>query len=251
VLAIGQSGELFDVPFFIMAYVPGLVIGQDMPAAFSTALDANAMGLALVDTLVSLHAVDWRAVGLEGFGRPDGFNRRHLHRIAALVRGDDGGLPRPFADLFDWLDQHAPAESGATILHNDFRLGNVMWAAEPPARVVAILDWELATLGDPLFDLAYLLASTPQAGAIPTPTQAFALATLRPGFPSRSALAARYIARSGRDLDRLGWYMAMVNWKLAALYAFSRQRGIDPYYDAPDQVCRFLEEARRHAVLDS
>lgn len=248
VMAVGQTGEVFDVPFFIMAHVPGVVITDDPQKALATPENARAIGLALVDTLVDLHAVDWRAVGLDGYGRPDGFNLRHLRRISTLVDDGGGALPAEFAGLYDWLERHVPPEAGATIVHNDFRLGNVMWATETPAHLLAILDWELATLGDPLFDLAYLLASIPQTGQRPTPTQAMALATLRPGFPSSDELAARYAARSGRGVERLGWYMAMVNWKLAVMYEFSRRRGLDPYYDTPDQVSRFLEEARRFTV---
>jgi len=248
VLAVGHAGEIFDVPFFIMTHVPGVVITDHPPDALSTPEDARAMGLALVDTLADLHAVDWRAGGLDGYGRPEGFNLRHLRRISSLVREADGAVAADFARLYDWLEQSVPPEAGATIIHNDFRIGNVMWAAEPPARLLAILDWELATLGDPLFDLAYLLASIPQPGEAPTPTQAMALATLQPNFPARDELAGRYAVRAGRGVERLGWYTAMVNWKLAALYAYSKRRGLDPYYDAPDQVSRFLEEARRFAA---
>jgi len=245
VLATGQVGEVFDAPFFVMTWVDGHVITDVPPAALAGETPAAAMGAALVDTLADLHAVDWRAAGLSDFGKPEGFNRRHLRRVASLAHGDDGALPAAFVPLYEWLDANVPEESGATIVHNDYRIGNVMWSKTAPARLAAVLDWELTTIGDPLFDLAYLMASIPAPGETPTPTQAMSLAALAPGFPSPGALAERYAERTGRRIGRLDWYLAMVNWKLAAMYAFSRRRGHDPYFDPPERVERFLAEAAR------
>lgn len=249
ILATGQPGEVFDAPFFVMTHVEGVVVTDALPAALATPDQAEAVAFALIDTLADLHAVDWRGVGLGDFGRPEGFNLRHVRRVATLAHDADGALPADFAPLLAWLEAHVPAESGATILHNDYRIGNVMWAHGAPARLAAIFDWELSTIGDPLVDLAYLIASIPAAGETPTPTQAMSLATLTPGFPAPQTLIARYAARSGCDVAGLDWYLAMVNWKLAAMYAFSRRRGHDPYFNASELVERFLAEAGRFAGL--
>lgn len=204
--------------------------------------ERRAIGESLVDTLAALHAVDWRAAGLGDLGRPEGFNRRHLRRIRGLV--DDG----VFAPLHTWLEENAPSESGATIVHNDYRLGNVILGDGPPGRVMAVLDWELATIGDPLFDVGYLLASYPEPGEPLVPTAALGSAVLEPGWPTRAELAARYAAATGRDLADLRWYTVLALWKLAVLFAYSRRRGVDPYYDDPALVASFLDAAamRRH-----
>jgi len=245
VLAIAEAGEVLDVPFYVMSFIPGVVITERTPDALASPEHRRALATTLVDGLTELHGVDWNACGLSGFGRPEGFNRRHLDRIATLITGTNGVKDVRFTDIYSWLADTAPQESGATIIHNDYRLGNVMCSAEPPVRLLAILDWELATLGDPLLDLAYMLACYPEPDVPPTPTQDFARALLEPGFPSHAELKERYVERTGRDLTNLNWYLAMCHWKLAVLYEYSRQRGEDPYYQKPGLVDRFLEAARR------
>lgn len=241
VLATAQAGEVIDVPLFVMSYVPGSVVTTETPAG----LDRRAVGESLVDTLAALHAVDWRAAGLPG--RPEGFNRRHLRRLRALVA--DGELPSGFAALHDWLEDAAPPESGAAIVHNDFRLGNVILG--PAGWVAAVLDWELATVGDPLFDVGYFLASCPVAGEPLTPTAAMGTALLEEGYPTREEMAARYAAVSGRDLADLRWYVVLALWKLAALYEYSHRRAVDPYYADPALVRSFLDAARREAGIQA
>jgi aminoglycoside phosphotransferase (APT) family kinase protein len=239
VLAIADAGEVLDVPFYVMSYVEGVVATTETPPG----LDGRGIAFAMVDTLAALHAVDWRARGLGDFGRPEGFNARHLRRMARLVEDHF----EPFAPCFDWLSANVPPESGDAILHNDFRLGNMMLAADPPARILAVLDWELATIGDPLLDVGYLLASYPQPGEARTPTQDLGAASCDPGWPRREELAERY----GVDLARLRWYEVMATWKLAVLYEYSHRRGEDPYYADPALVRRFLEFAHREAGLDA
>jgi aminoglycoside phosphotransferase (APT) family kinase protein len=243
--AIAQAGEVLDVPYYIMSYFDGAIITNDLPIEF----DAQAMGFAMVDAMVALHGVDWRAAGLADMGRPEGFNRRHIQRMARLVTGADGSMPSEFAELHDALIETAPVEAGAAIIHNDLRLGNVMWRKAAPPQILAILDWELATLGDPLFDFAYLLSSFPDAGESRTPTQDLALAATTAGFPDASALTARYASATGYDLSGLNWYVAANNWKLATMYHYSRKRGLDPYFAEISHVARFLAEARRHMVV--
>ena len=210
------------------------------------------MGLALADHLADLHAVDWRAVGLEGFGRPEGFNLRHVKRIEGLMRASApaNSLPEGFEALLAWLVANAPAESGGTIVHCDYRLGNVIWSAVAPARLLAILDWELATLGDPLLDVGYLAMCHPTPGEPMTPVQELSAALAEPSFPTRDEVLARYAARSGRDLSALPWFMAMTAWKTGVLYEYSRLKGHDRYYADADKPLRFFAAARRFAGID-
>lgn len=249
VLAVADAGELLDVPFYVMSLVEGDVITQEMPARFANPDSAKAMGLEQVDVIARLHAVDWRGAGLETLGRPDGFNARHLARLSTLVRDADGALQQDFRTVHMWLEGNCPPESGAALIHNDCRIGNLIWSFEDTPRIAAVLDWELATIGDPLMDFAYVVASLPRDGRSRTPVQDLATACLEKGFPGTDELADRYRERTGAQLARLGWFLAMVNWKLAALYAYSRRKGDDPYFDDDSHVRRFLEEATYHADL--
>jgi len=247
ILAVCEAGEILDVPFYVMQYVPGIVITDTLPAIFGEPADRKVLAHALVDCLADLHAVDWQACGLSDFGRPDGFNARHLKRIESVMNARQGAVPNMFTDMLKWLRNNIPTESGATIVHNDFRIGNVMWAAHAPPKLLAILDWELATIGDPLLDVGYMAVCYPQRGEPLTPTQEMSAALMERGFPSRSEIFDRYAARSGRDLSGLGWYAAMAAWKLAVLFDFSHQRGQDAFYADANKSVRFIEAANSFA----
>lgn len=255
VLATAQVDEVIDVPFYVMSYVSGHVVTTRTPPQLASPGDRRGIGVQLVDTLAALHRVDWGSAGLEDMGRPEGFNARHLKRMGRLVADEEGRPPAEFADVDAWLAGNVPAESGAAVIHNDFRLGNVMLAPDPPGRIVAVLDWELATIGDPLFDLGYFLASYPVPGEQLTPTQAMGTATLEGGYPTREELVERYAEDTGADLTHLQWYTVLALWKLAVLYEYGRRRaeeGVgDQYYRDPAFVASFLDNARRTAGLGS
>jgi aminoglycoside phosphotransferase (APT) family kinase protein len=253
ILAVGAAGDVLDVPFYVMSYERGVVFTDRTPEGLADPGIRRELALDLIDTLAKLHAVDWRARGLEDFGRPEGFNARHVQRMTRLITDEDGAVDPRFAPVAEWLTATVPAESGAAILHSDFRLGNVMLAADAPGRVLAVLDWELATLGDPLLDVGYFLASYPRPGEPRTPTEDFGTALLEDGYPDRDELADRYAADTGRDLSDLGWYETLAQYKLAALYEHSHRRAVagtgDPYYTDPELVLRFLDSARRTAGI--
>ncbi|MGB6243390.1 MULTISPECIES: phosphotransferase family protein [Gordonia] len=248
ILGTADAGEVLDVPLYAMSFSPGPVVTDAMPAPFDVPEQRRAVGGALIDTLVALHGVDWRTAGLDGLGRPAGFNARHVARMRRLIVDDGGAVPDDFADVDRWLLDHTPAESDETLVHADFRIGNVVLAPGVPGRIDAVLDWELATLGDPLLDVGYLAATTPLPGRRPNPTAELGIVMLEDGFPTREELLDRYAASSGRDLSNLSWYVVLALWKLAVLYEYSRRRVLDgigdPYYADPDLVQRFLADAR-------
>lgn len=254
VLATAQAGEVIDVPFYVMSFVEGAVVTTSTPAPLDRPGTRRRIGEALIDTLADLHAVDWRAAGLGDLGRPEGFNARHLRRMGRLVADADGSPPPHFEAAEAWLSAHVPPESGAAIVHNDYRIGNVMLAPQAPGRIAAVLDWELATIGDPLFDVGYFLASVPEPDGPRTPTEDMGTAMTEEGYPTRKELADRYADRTGRDLANLDWYTALAFWKLAVLYEYSRRRTVrgvgDPYYADRRLVRSFLEAAHRIAGLD-
>jgi aminoglycoside phosphotransferase (APT) family kinase protein len=250
VLGIAAAGELLDVPFFVMDFVDGTVITESTPVSADDEGLRQSIGESLIDTLAALHTVPWREVGLGDFGKPEGFNARQLRRMRSLI-SSDGTVPESFAALDDWLHAHVPAESASSIVHNDFRIGNML-VDLGKGRVAAVLDWELAAIGDPLADLGYLLMSYPAPGDALVPTAVMGTAVLEPGYPSRAELLARYADRTGADVSNVDWYAALAMYKLAALYEYSRRRfeaGVgDPYYADPGQVSAFLAAGERLAV---
>ncbi|GAA4684575.1 phosphotransferase [Frondihabitans cladoniiphilus] len=250
VLATAEAGEVLESPLFVMSYVEGPVITTDLPESLRAASARASFAFDLIDGLAALHSLEWTGLGLRG--RPEGSNRRQLARMAALASFGEDALPEPFREVEAWLDSTVPPESGAALLHGDYRLGNVVAHPTLP-RVAAVLDWELATVGDPLVDLGYLLATWAVPGEAPTPIEELGVATAVAGFPSRDELAARYASRTGADLGALDWYVAFAHFKLAALYEYSRRRfeagDGDEYYADPSLVARFLAAARGAARL--
>jgi aminoglycoside phosphotransferase (APT) family kinase protein len=251
--AIAAAGELLDVPVFVMDFVDGVVITDSTPAPSGDEQLRRRIGESLVDTLAALHKVAWREVGLGDFGKPDGFNARQLRRMRSLI-AVEGNVPRAFAALDDWLHAHLPPESGNAIVHNDFRIGNMI-VDIAAGRVEAVLDWELAAIGDPLADLGYLLTSYPMPGEPLVPTSAMGTAVLEPGYPGRTELIDRYADRTGADVSAVNWYATLAMYKLAALYEYSRRRfesGVgDPYYADPGLVHSFLAAGERLAAEGS
>jgi len=254
-LATAEAGEVIDVHFYVMSFAAGPVVTTSTPAPLDTPDVRRRIGERLVDTLADLHSVDYQAAGLADMGRPDGFNARHLSRMARLVADDSGHPPPHFAVIDSWLQARVPVESGAAIVHNDFRIGNVVLSPEQPGEVAAVLDWELATIGDPLFDLGYFLSSVPDPDSPFTPTEELGTAMLEEGYPTRKELADRYAERTGADLTELGWYTTLALWKLAALYEYGRRRAVrgvgDPYYADQALVQAFLDAAHHAAGLPS
>jgi aminoglycoside phosphotransferase (APT) family kinase protein len=252
VLSVIDTGEILDVPLVVTEFVDGVVITDKTPAPLDDPATRREIALSVIDTLADLHSVDWRACGLGDFGKPVGFNARHLRRVCGLVADDAGNLPEDFAGPAEWLRHHAPQESGESIVHNDFRLGNMMVGRGQPGRVAAVLDWELATIGDPLFDLGYFLSSYPQGDEPLTPTSRMGTAVFEDGYPTRTELLDRYCERTGAQPSAVDWYAALAQFKLAALYEYGRRRadtaGGDPYYADPGLVSSFLRAAEALAT---
>ena len=216
ILAVCADESVLGAPFYVMEKVEGTVITDSLPAALDDPAERARIGEQLVDALVEIHAVDWRAAGLEGFGKPTGYLERQLRRFNGLWEHNKTRELPIVAEVGDWLAANTPDSPSATIVHGDYRLGNVMVADEPPARVVSVFDWELATIGDPLADVGYLTV-TWVARDDPADTMFSALSsvTREPGFPTREQLVARYERRSGRSMGALHWYQALALWKAA------------------------------------
>jgi aminoglycoside phosphotransferase (APT) family kinase protein len=249
VLARGEDEAVIGAPFYVMEHVDGVVVTAETPAALAEERAAIASGL--LDALVALHAVDWEARGLGDFGRPSGYLERQVKRFAGLWEaGRTRELPALDA-VTEWLRAHVPESRAATIVHGDYRLGNLLLGAEPPARVLAVLDWEMATLGDPLADLGYLAASWTAPGEPDTPMHELSGATREPGWPSREELVGAYGERTGHPVSELDWYRVLALWKSAIFLEQSYKRYLsgaeeDPWFEhMAEGVPALVEEARR------
>lgn len=210
-------------PFYVMDFVDGTVV-RDLSTAETLPLDARRRaGDSLVDVLADIHAVDLATVGLDDLARHDGYIERQLKRWRSQFEASRSRDLPIMDEVHATLASSIPPQGPATIVHGDYRLDNCMLG--PDGSVVAVLDWELCTLGDPLADLGLLLVywSEPgEQGAL-----AVTPATATEGFPSRAELVERYTARTGRDTSAIDFYVAFGYWKLACILegVFSRYAG--------------------------
>jgi aminoglycoside phosphotransferase (APT) family kinase protein len=214
VLAVCEDESVLGVPFYVMEYLDGAVVTDRVPAGLDSPEERRRLGLELVDALSELHEVDLISSSLDGFGRTTGYLERQVRRFSGLWEVNATRELPAVTKIGAWLDANRPESGHATVVHGDYRLGNLLVSLDAPAHVVAILDWELATIGDPLADLGYLVATYSEANSPGGPME-LSPATRAPGFPSRSELVERYTERSGRAVGSLAWYEALAHWKAA------------------------------------
>jgi aminoglycoside phosphotransferase (APT) family kinase protein len=235
VLAVCAEPETIGSPFYVMEMVPGEVIVSTVPAALDTPAERRRVGEELIDALVEIHAVDWRAAGLEDFGKPTGYLERQLRRFGGLWELNKTREIPAVESVGRWLSEHIPGSGPATIVHGDFRLGNTLFSAQAPARLAAVLDWEMATIGDPLADIGYLCMMWTEEG---DPTgglrEHVGKVTRAEGFPTRAQLIERYEAGSGRSMSDIRWYTTLALWKSVVFMEGNYKRAIagttdDPY----------------------
>jgi aminoglycoside phosphotransferase (APT) family kinase protein len=255
VLATCEDPEPIGAPFYVMPFVEGHVLTTTLPAelgggavggegagrgassergappergSLSSRIPgkrtaAGRIADELVDCLVDLHAIDYEAAGLAGLGRAEGYLERQLRRFNGLL---ETNATRPLPDLErvgEWLAANLPSSPRATVVHGDYRLGNVMFAPREP-RLLAVLDWEMATIGDPLADVGYMTAMWVEADDPPNPVGDLSDVTRLPGFPGRAQLAERYVEATGLALDSLAWYQVLAFWKAAIFLEGSFKR---------------------------
>lgn len=226
---------VIGAPFHLTERLDGWVIRDRAPDLFLAAEARPRVGEAFVEALAALHAADWPALGLADFGRPEGFLARQVTR---WTRQLETYRQRPLPDmaaLAGWLRDHQPPGETPTIIHGDYHLDNVIYAPSLPPRVSAILDWETATIGDPLVDLGLCTALWPDAGDDPLPLGDGATLAGLGGFGTRRDLAARYGRVSGRSLEHLPYYQALGLFRLACILEGSWARHLrgaadDPYF---------------------
>ena len=244
VLALGEDTGVIGCEFYVMQRIVGIIPRRDLPAGLD--LDAAAtrqLCLNVIDRLVELHALDATTPGLAAIGRGDGYVTRQLdgwiERWRRALTDDVGDCERVIA----WLEEHRPARDAATcVIHNDFSFDNVVLDAADPMRVIGVLDWEMATLGDPLMDLGNALAYWVQADDDPGFRQTRRQPTDAPGMLTRDEVLARYAERSGRSVDGFAFYRVFGLFRLAVIVQQIYRRWREGHAANP-QFARFGEIA--------
>jgi aminoglycoside phosphotransferase (APT) family kinase protein len=219
--ALNDDASLIGAPFYVMERVAGRSYRHAGELKALGADRTRALALRLIETLAALHSVDPASVGLGDFGRPTGYLPRQLARWHKQMAASKTPELPAARELHGRLAAAIPAERPPTIVHGDYRLDNVLFDAAN-GRPTAVLDWEMATLGDPLADLALMLmygrlALLPAGGIVSDVSRA-------PGYPSEYEIVERYAAQSGRDVARLGFYLGLSAYKLVAIIEGIRRR---------------------------
>ena len=232
VLAVCEDPKIIGAPFYVMERVEGEVITTSIPGELDNPQERERIADELIDALVQLHAVDPDAVGLSGFGKPSGYLERQLRRFTGLWEHNRTRELPEVERVGDWLAANLPASPPATVVHGDYRLGNTMFGAQAPAQLRAILDWEMATIGDPLADVGYMMIHWIQADDA---TGGFGLesVTTREGFPTRQEMISRYEERSGRPVTALDWYVTLALWKAVVFMEGNYKRAMSGSTDDP------------------
>jgi aminoglycoside phosphotransferase (APT) family kinase protein len=222
VLACGDT-DVFGAPFFVMERIEGAPVLMHVPAGWAVAPETHGRALEqMVDALVAIHAVDWGACGLGDLHHPVSAPAAEASALARQIERwqaqleSYGGRDLPVAvDLATWLQANRPPDREPTLCHGDYKLDNVLYAPDPPPRLLAVVDWEMASIGDPLVDLAWALIFHPGPDGTLRLGMAEEPRFAQEGLPSRADLAQRYAERSGRSVADLGWYDVFARWKLA------------------------------------
>lgn len=228
-VAVCTDPEVLGRTFYLMGFVEGwspMETRTHWPPPFDTDLQAR-RGLAfqLVEGIALLSKVDWRAKGLDDLGRPDGFHERQVDRWTTFLERIKGRELPGFAEAAAWLRAHRPIDYVPGLMHGDYQFANVMFRHGAPARLAAIVDWEMGTVGDPKLDLGWVVHTWPDDGGQGEGSVGGYVDMT--GMPSRTEVLEHYSAISGRQVDDIDYYCVLAKWKLAIVLEQGYQRAAD------------------------
>ncbi len=213
-----DDASIIGAPFLVMERRHGTVVRRSIPEHYANIQHASQkMSEALIDALAEFHAIDYSALGLGDLGKPDGFIERQIdgwHRRWHRAKQDDNAH---MDDVYAWLSENIPQSMASTLVHNDYKLDNTMLADDDPAQLIAIFDWDMCTLGDPLADLGALLTYWTQADDPPLVQLTTTMPVGDYGFLTRQQLVERYAEKSGRDVSEIRFYHALGLYRLAVI----------------------------------
>ncbi|MBN1614549.1 MAG: phosphotransferase family protein [Deltaproteobacteria bacterium] len=253
-----EDASVIGCPFFVMERVRGLVIRRELPPGLAI---TEAQGRKLCENLAelqaALHAIDYKAVGLEGFGRPEGYVKRQVEGWIERFR-QARTLDAPDCEkVMEWLAANRPADSGrASVIHNDFKLDNVVVDEQDPTRIVAVLDWEMATIGDPLMDFGNILSYRVERG---DPPEMDFIRFMPPEIEfclTRKELADVYAAKSGRTMEDMNYFYCFGLFRLAAIdlqiyYRYYHGQTSDKRFAGMIEKVRVLEKTALRAIEEA
>ncbi|MGE5195437.1 MAG: phosphotransferase family protein [Deltaproteobacteria bacterium] len=251
--------SVIGAPFYVMERRRGLILRTNAPSQMALDPDmARRLSTALIDQLARLHSIDYQAAGLADLGKPEGYIARQVSGWAKRYEQARTGDVPEMDRVSRWLGEHLPPESRAAVIHNDYKYDNVVLSPEDPARIVAVLDWEMATLGDPLMDLGTTLGYWIEAGDPEALKQTAFGPTAVPGSLTRRELVARYEERTGRAVPNALFFYCFGLFKIAVIvqqiYArYVRGHTRDPRFarlgDLVGVLARQAEEAIQSGSL--
>lgn len=242
-LLLCEDETVFGDIFMITSWLDGVPPGPELPSAILDSPDQmRALAFCVIGGMAALARVDWRARGLEGFGKPDGFLERQVPRwLAQLERHKSRELPY-LNDVTAWLESNRPKSYPIGAMHGDLHLSNTLVSKSPPVRLVGIVDWEQSTIGAPLMDLGWFVSLWNEPGEpatlLPGGDPKF---SQRPGMPTRRELIEHYTARSGLDVNHIAYYQALALFKIACViegsyYRYVRGESKDPAHKSFETI---------------
>lgn len=249
-IAACDDPSVFGSPFFLMERIDGAPIRTNVPEAWASEPASHGRAVVdLLDALVELHGVDWRRCGLGDMAHESGYLGRQIDRWLSQLASYEGRDLPPAARIADWLRATVPDEQPQTLCHGDYKLDNALFSLDLPPELLVVVDWEMASIGDPLVDLCWMLVFHPTSeGLMPLGTGSDP--KLDPSsVPSVADVIARYAERTGRDLSAIDWYHVFSRWKMAIVLEggfakFQKGRSNNPFHEYfGAQTDRLLESA--------
>src|SRR5438445_9058215 len=230
-IAMCDDTSVLGRTFYIMGFVDGWspmdeLESRTWPVPFDTDLDARAgLGYQLAEGIALLSKVDWKAKGLADLGRPDGFHDRQVDRWTSFFEKIKGRELEGMESASAWLRAHRPVDYIPGLMHGDYQFANVMFKDGAPARLAAIVDWEMGTVGDPKLDLGWMVQGWPEDTSVPEASES-SYVDMR-GMPTSEQVVAHYALVSGRQVDDIDYYVILATWKLAIVLEQGFQRAGD------------------------
>jgi aminoglycoside phosphotransferase (APT) family kinase protein len=212
-VACCEDEAVIGAPFAVLDWIDGFVPRQPLAPSLRSREAKRRLAEEVIDGLASVSNADWRRLGLDGFGKPEAFLQRQVDRWASQLQRASSRKLEHVDEICSWLRTHTPVTQRAGLIHGDYTYVNVMFAHGAQPRLIAIVDWELATIGDPLLDLGWLLACWQEAGELPSHAVYFDWSDM----PSRVAMAERYARATGLDIAALPFYLTLATFKFAVI----------------------------------
>lgn len=246
--------DVLGAPFYIMRRIEGVILRKDPPPGLEIDADtARRMGESFIDNLALLHGLDYEAIGLADLGRPQGYVERQITGWIKRYGGSQTDDIPEVDQVAAWLTEHMPPDSGAALIHNDYKYDNVVLDPEDITQIKGVLDWEMSTLGDPLMDLGTAISYWIDPHDPPEMQLIRWGPTTLPGNPTRPELVERYAQQTGRDTSNIVYYYAYALFKTAVIaqqiyYRYKQGLTKDPRFGFFIEATKILVRAARRAA---